>query len=106
MPAEDASFMQVVSEMYRLFGTRRMMELLGWGTMIGATVRDGDGPAEVRERLMSMGFSRAAAFRALADLRALSRSLEERRGETVPMSEVLREINASDKSLMRDFVVK
>ena len=106
MPAEDASFVEVVSEMYRLFGTRRMMELLGWGTVIGAASRDGDTPADIRERLMKLGFSRAAAYRATADLRDLGRSLEKRRGETVPVSEVLREINAADKSLLGDFVVK
>lgn len=103
---EDASFPEVMSEMYRLFGTRRMMELIGFCVLGGAVTTDEDGPFEVREKLMKMGFGRSTVYRFTDDMKKLVRSLEERRGETIPMSQVLREINSSDTSLMRDFVVK
>lgn len=106
MPAEDASFVQMVGEMHRLFGTRRMMELLGYGVVIGATLRPGDGPAEVRERLMKMGISRSSSYRTTADLRDLGRSLEVLRKETIAMSDVLEELGSVQPSLLRDFVVK
>ena len=102
----DASFPEIMSEMYREFGTRRMLEILGWAVLAGAVMTDDDGPFEVREKLMSMGFSRAAVYRFTGDLKKLVRSLEERRGETIPMSQLMREINSSDASLMGDFVVK
>ena len=95
---EEPSFLETMSEMYQLFGQRRMVEVLGFAVLAGYVMRGDDGPAEVREKLMQMGFSRAAVYRFTKDMTKLCRSLEESQGETITMSGILREINSRDTS--------
>lgn len=97
---------ELLREMSDMFGTRRMVEVLGWSLLIGATLKPGDRSTDVRDRLVAMGFSRAAAYRAIADIKLLVHRLEVLRGPTVSMSSVLAEINSLDTSRMGDFVVK
>jgi hypothetical protein len=101
----NPSFPEIMGELYRLFGTRRMVELLGFALLAGATLSETDTALDVRDKLMGMGFSRAAVYRFTGDMKELVKSLEER-GRSIPMSELLREINSGDTSLMGDFVVK
>lgn len=95
-------FAEMVSE----FGPKRTTELAGWCVMIGAIIKDGDGVIEVRDRLMKMGFKRSSVYRATADIKRFRHRLELKRGLTMSMADVLKEINVAGASHSRDFMIQ
>jgi hypothetical protein len=103
---KEASLSELLAEMRGLFGTRRMLELMGLMMLVGAVSSDSDGPFEWRQRLMKLGLSQSAAYRFTGDVKKLGLAVSERRGEMIPMSQVLREINSGDTSLIRENVLK
>jgi len=106
MAHKDVTDLQFLRTMHQLFGTRRMVEVMGWCLLIGFNLRKGETRAELVERLMKLGVSRAAAYRAVADIKRLGNELSSLRGETVSMADVLEEIRTVDVSLMGDEVVQ
>ena len=85
---DDLSPVKFFGEMKALFGTRRMVELIGYAVLWG--VAGIDDVAEMRNRYEDAGLSEAAMYRAMRDYRRFGTVLLEKHGRRVEMKELLR----------------
>ena len=97
---------ELFTEMHSYFGTRRMVEVFGYLVVLGMTTNPKWETPRIVDRMVSLGFSRAGSYRVIADVKAFKNNLEEKRGYTIPMSEIFAEFDPENlklvKSRMRD----
>ena len=71
-------FADLLRELVAYFGAQRTIEVIGWVTVAGLiseVVADGS-PATLRREMEARGMTRAALYRALADLRGFGEKME------------------------------
>lgn len=100
---EELSDLEFFSKMLGFFGVKRAVEIFGYAAIIGASRKEL--PSEIVAALVAFGFSRAGVYRALADINRFAREVEQERGLTMSMGEVIAEINSADTSRKRDIVL-
>ena len=100
---DELGDLEFLRKMLDRFGGRRATELFGYAVAVGATRKTM--PADIVNALVKIGFTRSAVYRALADFRSFAMELEQERGRTMSMSEVLAEINAASVSSRQDIGV-
>jgi hypothetical protein len=89
---EDVGAVELLSELFTLFGTRRAVALIGWSTWWGVTgVTD---LKQLRESLEARGLSYASAYRAAADFRKFRAHLESKKDGPVSVVEAVEVLRA------------
>ncbi len=84
---DDVGGVELMSEMFRLFGATRAAELIGWAVLWGVTgVKDAK---QVRQDLEARGLSESTAYRAAADFRKLRDELEKKEQRTLTFADVI-----------------
>ncbi len=84
---------ELFSEMFDEFGPQRTAGLVGWAVIVGAVAGAGESLPEIRDRLIALGFAKSSVYRAAADIKRFRRRLEKKRGVTMSMDDVIREIS-------------
>ena len=100
---EELSDLEFFSKMLKFFGPRRAVEVFGYAAVMGASRKVL--PSEIVAALVPFGFSRSGVYRAIADINRFAREVERERGQTIPMAELIAEINAAGTSHNRNGVV-
>jgi hypothetical protein len=85
---DDLNPVQFFADMQECFGTRRMVELVGYAVLWG--VLGVEDVAAMRRRYEEAGLSRTGMFRAAADYKKLGDFLLKKHGRRVEMKELLR----------------
>jgi len=84
---DDVGGVEVVTELFKMFGPKRGAELVGWAVLWGVSgVQD---MKALREDLEARGLSQATAYKALADFRRLRERLEEKEHRPLTMPEII-----------------
>jgi hypothetical protein len=78
-PVDTIGDVELLREMVKFFGPKRLTELLGWA-VFGSLLAFPQSPAEFRRGLKEHGLSKTSMYRALEDLRDFGVHLEERAG--------------------------
>ena len=89
---DELTDLEFFREMMKFFGVRRATEIFGFAVVMGASGKTL--PSEIVHALVKVGFTRSGVYRALTDIKRFVQKLEHDRGRTVPMDEILAEINA------------
>jgi hypothetical protein len=78
--------LEIVTELFKMFGPKRGAELIGWAVVWGVTgVKDA---RQVRHDLEARGLSQATAYKAAADFRKLGERLEDKEGRPFSFPEI------------------
>jgi hypothetical protein len=91
---DDVGGVEVMAELFSLFGTRRAVELIGWVVVWGVTGQIND-LNSLREDMEARGLSKATAYRALVDFRKLREYLERKCDRVFSVAEVLATVKAA-----------
>ncbi len=89
---DDVGPVEIVGELFNLFGTRRAVALIGWSTWWGVT-----GVTDVKELRLSLearGLSYASAYRATADFRKFREYLESKEKRPFSVLEAVQVLRA------------
>ena len=82
---------ELFTELMAFFGPQRTIGLVGWSVIWALTgVKD---VSALRKDLEARGVSKSATYRAVADLKQFHAYLVERRGYSMDMTEVIKEIS-------------
>jgi hypothetical protein len=89
---DDVGAVELVSELFAVFGTRRAFALIGWATWWGVCgVTD---LKELRLSLEARGLSYASAYRATAEFRKFRAHLESRENRPFSVAEAVQVLRA------------
>jgi hypothetical protein len=83
-PLDTIGDVELLREMVKFFGPKRLTELLGWG-VLGALLSFPQTAKDFRRELEARGLSKTAMYRALADMREFGLHLEQRVGWVAPV---------------------
>jgi hypothetical protein len=84
---DDVSGLEILTELFKMFGPKRGAELVGWCVVWGVTgVKNAK---EVREDLEARGLSQATAYKAASDVRKLRERLEDKQGRSFSLPEII-----------------
>ena len=89
---DELGDLEFFRKMLKFFGARRAAEVFGYAFAAAASGQQL--PSEIVAALVSVGFSKSGVYRALADIKRFAMQMEEERGHTMLMSEVLSEISS------------
>jgi hypothetical protein len=93
---DDVGGIELIKTMVEMFGMKRAAELTGWAVWWSMTgVKD---VKALREDLQARGMSRASAFMAASDFRALKERLEQVEGKALSVPEVIQKLRAGDNT--------
>ena len=80
---DDVGAVEVIMELFKMFGATRAAELLGWAVICGPKKGQPDGTKTLLENLKARGVSTATAYRIYGDLNKFREYIESKEGHSL-----------------------
>ena len=99
---EHYGFIEMLSDMRRVFPKQRVMQMFGWMVMFGAT--GGQSKDQMVKRLVSLGFGKSSVYDAAADIRRFQDFLRDKWGHEVSQEQLAKKVRQVQSELAESAV--